>query len=96
VPKVKGIRDAKTWKVRITDKKLFLRAVGARLLLDSEIPMTSPTRDMLRIEAQHIPTDAYFCLFDLDGEVANMHWLRDRARQQKDAFAIPGVQAWQE
>jgi len=96
VPKVKGIRNAKTWKVKITDKKLFLRAIGAQLLLSAEIPLTRPARDMLRIEAGDVPSDAYFCLFDADGDVANMHWLRDRARQQKEAFSFPGVSAWQE
>lgn len=97
VPKVKGIRDVKTWKVKVTDRKLLIRAVGAALILASEDLRLDPfTQNVLRVLANGVTPEALACLFDKDGDPANLHWLRDRARQQQEAFTMPGVSAWQE
>lgn len=101
VPKVKGIRNVKTWKVKITDPNLFVRAVGAALLLqmveaDTALPWSPGLATFLRTFADGVPPDALAALVDPNGESVGMHWLRDRAKQQREAFKVPGVSAWQE
>jgi hypothetical protein len=96
VPKVKGIRNAKTWKVRVTDPVLFVRAVGAAVILASDdLALDDFTKNLLRIISGGVSPEALAVLFK-DGDPANLHWLRDKAIQQKEAFVLPGVAAWQE
>jgi len=97
VPKVRGIRNAKTWKVRVTDQKLLVRAIGAALILASDdLALDDFTKNILHILSGGVTVEALTCLFDAHGETANMHWLRDRARMQREAFKMPGVGAWQD
>lgn len=94
VPKVKGIRNVKTWKVAVTDPDLFVRTIGAALLLETK-PLDPVVVKWLEIEADGVKGDALAALFK-DTEPAGLTWLKNKAVQQKEAFNFPGVAAWQE
>jgi leucyl aminopeptidase len=94
VPKVKGIRNAKVWKVEVTDPELFVRTIGAALLLAIG-PKDPAVVTWLMIEADGVTSEALAALFK-GGEPANLHWLRDKVIQQREAFSMPGVSTWQE
>lgn len=90
VPKVKGIVDRKTWKVKVDDKLMAARAIGARLLLDAELNLPE---DLERLAGPYLHTPVEELLEALD---VNLTYFRPKATRERTAFNYPGITAWQD
>lgn len=96
VPKVAGIRDAKTPKLEIDDVDAFLRALGAALLLRAEANTPGggdPTIKAYLAQAATASIDWHIIVPHIDVKTG---WLRTQYTQQREAFKVPGVKAWHE